>query len=254
MQRIRNVRRRGGRVLLALDFDGTLAPIVPRHEDAAMLPDAEEPIRRLAARPDTVVAVVSGRGLDDVRARVRADGIYFAGNHGFEIEGPDVRHRLPDAEALRPVLAGIRDALRERYAGIEGAEVEDKGVTLSIHYRRVASPADAERVREAAELAAAEDDRLRITHGKAVLEIRPAIDWHKGRAVDFLLETLAERGDFFPVFIGDDVTDEDAFEVVEARGGLGVVVDEDPARRTSASARVPSPAALVGCLRRLAHD
>ena len=87
-RRIVHERRAHGRLLLALDFDGTLAPIVPHPEDATILPAAGHALRRLADRDDTMVAIVSGRGLDDVRARVREDGVFFAGNHGFEIEGP----------------------------------------------------------------------------------------------------------------------------------------------------------------------
>ena len=251
-RRIVHERRAHGRLLLALDFDGTLAPIVPHPEDARILPAAGHALRRLAERRDTLVAIVSGRGLDDVRARVREDGVFFAGNHGFEIEGPGVRHRLDEAERLRPELRALSDRLRHELSDIEGAEIEDKGITLSVHYRRVEDADTAARVRRAT-VREAERSGLRATHGKRVVEIRPPLDWHKGRAVEFLLDALGGGERLYPVFIGDDVTDEDAFLAVRRFGGLAVLIG-DPAepRETAADARIDSPERLVALLEALA--
>lgn len=250
--RIADARAEAGRLLLALDFDGTLAPIVPRPEDAALLPASGRALGRLAGRGDTLVAIVSGRGLEDLRERVGQPGLVYAGNHGFEIEGPGVKHRLEQAEKLRPVMRALSDRLRTELAHVDGAEIEDKGITLSVHYRRVADAATAEQVRGAAE---AEGQRagLRVTHGKRVVELRPPIDWHKGRAVEFLLDTLADGTAPYPVFVGDDVTDEDAFRAVKARGGLAVLIaGPDEPRDTAADVRVDSPEALVALLETIA--
>lgn len=246
------LRQDAGRLLLALDFDGTLAPIVPRPEDATILPAALAVLERLSQRDDTLVALVSGRGLEDLRGRVPLESLYLAGNHGFEIEGPDMRHRLPEAEALRPELARVAKELRERLADLAGAQIEDKGVTLSVHYRGVASPEDGEWVREAVARAVSGIDSLRLTYGKRVVEVRPALDWHKGRAIEFLLDALLPSGSSAVAFVGDDVTDEDGFRVVRARGGVSILVSDETDRETAASGRVQSPEALVPVLERLA--
>ena len=252
LRRILDERASHGRLLLALDFDGTLSPIVPHPHEAAILPAAERALTRIADRSDTVVAIVSGRGLDDVRARVREDRAFFAGNHGFEIEGPGVRHRVDEAERLRPELRMLTERLRHELEDIRGAEIEDKGITLSVHYRRVDNEEDAERLRRVTEREA-ERSGIRATHGKRVVELRPPFDWHKGRAVEFLIDTLARGDRLYPVFIGDDVTDEDAFRAVQSRGGLAIVVSgADPSRRTVADARVDSPEQLVPLLEGIA--
>nr|NIP79610.1 trehalose-phosphatase [Gemmatimonadota bacterium]NIQ54381.1 trehalose-phosphatase [Gemmatimonadota bacterium]NIU74591.1 trehalose-phosphatase [Gammaproteobacteria bacterium]NIX44527.1 trehalose-phosphatase [Gemmatimonadota bacterium]NIY08750.1 trehalose-phosphatase [Gemmatimonadota bacterium] len=212
------LRRDAGRMLVALDFDGTLSPIVRRPADAALLDGIVEPLRRLVARPDTVAAIVSGRGLADVRERVALDGLYYAGNHGFEIEGPGVDRVHPAAERARPELEACIRALETALADEPGTEVEDKRWTLSIHYRRAEREGAEGRVRAAVE-AHCRRRGLRVTEGKKVFEVRPDVDWHKGRATEFLLDVVAGReraGDASlpAIFIGDDRTDEDAFAVV----------------------------------------
>lgn len=245
------LRQQAGRLLLALDFDGTLAPIVPRPEDAAMLDSARPVLERLGRRDDTVIAVVSGRGLEDVRGRVGADSIFYAGNHGYEIEGPGLSHRLPEAERMRPELAAIAAVLRQALAPLDGAQVEDKGVTLSVHYRRLTEPAAEQRVLDAVADATRGVDGLRLTHGKKVVEVRPALDWHKGRAIEFLLDALFPGRAPAVAFVGDDVTDEDGFRAVRRRGGMAILVSDDPERKTDATVRIDSPQALVRLLEHL---
>lgn len=237
-------------MLVALDFDGTLSPIVPRPADAALQEGLEGPLRRLAAREDTVVAVVSGRGLADVRARVRLDGVYYAGNHGFEIEGPGLERVHDAARAARPALEEAARALGEALAEEPGAEVEDKTWTLTVHYRRAGREGAEGRVREAVERLGRREG-LRVTEGKKVLEIRPDVEWDKGAATRFLLDALAEGGELPALFIGDDRTDEDAFAVVRELGG-GIVVAEQPPAGTHALAWAEGPAEVAALIRELA--
>lgn len=248
---LRTARRRAGSLLLGLDFDGTLAPIVPRPEDAA-LPEAIRPLlEAVAARRDTRVALVSGRGLRDLAARVAIDGVYYAGNHGLEIEGPDVHRVHPQAQDAAGRLAALARTLEQALAATPGAIVEDKGLTLSIHYRMVDDEPTASHVRETVETAAAGESALRLTHGKKVVEVRPDVDWHKGRALRFLRRTLEER--FAPgpaVFIGDDRTDEDAFEEL-GDGDFAIVVGDPPPAATAARAFLRSTDDVAGFLRLL---
>jgi trehalose 6-phosphate phosphatase len=245
--------RRSGRLVLLLDFDGTLAPIVDRPEDARPLPQAIAAIEELRARGDVDIAVVSGRGLADARELSGLQGIAFAGNHGMEIEGPDLREIHGEAAAARPALERVRDRLRAELGGIAGAIVEDKGLTLSVHYR-MTDPSEAGRVQDAVHAATENSDELRVTEGKMVLEIRPRVDWHKGRAVEFLLAHLRPPAGAPVLYLGDDTTDEDAFRALSAwpgGSGEGVLVAEADGG-TAARSRVRDPEAAAALLRALA--
>lgn len=241
-------------MLLALDFDGTLAPIVPVPEDAASLPAAAAALRQLVDRRDTDIAIVSGRALEDVRERVGLPGLFYAGNHGMEIEGPGVERRHAEAERARPSLAACVRRLEPLAAAYAGVTVEDKGLTLSVHYRRVEDADAAQHVRQAVYEACGYDPALRLTEGKKIVEVRPAVEWDKGRAVQFLLESLeGSTGGAMPaLFVGDDRTDEDAFRVLRGRGD-GVVVHDPPPPDSAATAYLRSPEEVADLLAALAQ-
>lgn len=247
-------RRAAGGLFVGLDFDGTLAPIVSRPEDAVLLPAAAAALDRLASRPDTDVAVVSGRGLADVRARVALDGIWYAGNHGLEIAGPGLERLHPEAAAVEPELRACARSLASALKGLAGVQVEDKGLTLSVHYRRAQREDAGERVR-AAVARACEGGAFHVTEGKKVVEIRPAVAWDKGRATAYLLEVVegARSASVPALFVGDDRTDEDAFRVLEGRGA-GVLVAEAPPAGTAAAAYLRDPSEVASLLEGLARD
>lgn len=247
-----DARRRAGRMLVALDFDGTLSPIVDRPEDAALLDGLAGPLLDLVGRHDTVAAIVSGRGLADVRARVGLDAMYYAGNHGFEIQGPGVERVHPAAQAARPALERCRDALERALSEEPGTQIEDKRWTLSIHYRRAEREGAETRVRSAVHEHCRRPG-LRVTEGKKVFEVRPDVRWDKGRATRFLLDVVADDHDMAAIFIGDDRTDEDAFAVVRELGG-GIVVGDPPPQDTRAVAWVRTPAEVLEIVRALAND
>lgn len=208
-------RLSGRRLAIFLDYDGTLTPIVD-DPDEALLPDAtRETLRRLARR--FPVAVVSGRDLADVRDRVGLEGLHYAGSHGFDIEGPDLRRQR--GEAYLPALDAAREELAERLADIPGARVERKRFAIAVHHRRTPAEREAEVAERVAEVAAAHPE-LRRSAGKKVHELRPDVEWDKGRALLWLLDALdLEDEDVLPVYIGDDVTDEDAFRALRERAG-----------------------------------
>jgi trehalose-phosphatase len=213
----------GRRLALFLDYDGTLTPIVERPE-AAVLDDAtRDVLRRVAARH--TVAIVSGRDLADVRERVGLADLTYAGCHGFDIAGPRGSRVHEAAAAAAPQLAAAADEVARETASLPGVQLERKRFTLAVHYRRVRE-ADVHAVREAVARAQARHPALRITSGKKVLELQPDVDWDKGRAVEWLIATLRLE-DALPVYVGDDVTDEDAFRALEERG-VGIAVQEAP--------------------------
>jgi len=226
------------RAVVFLDYDGTLTPIVAHPDLAVLAPDAREALRRLARV--ATVAVVSGRALADVRALVGLDDIVYAGNHGFEIRGPGGTELSYEVgREFIDDVAGVRAVLAQRVEPVPGAWVEDKTHSLSVHYRQ--TPEESVAGLEAAvDAALADAPRLRKHHGKKVFEIRPRIDWDKGRAVLWLLEALGLEGaDVLPFYLGDDVTDEDAFRALAGRG-LGVLVAEAP-RASAANYRLRDP-------------
>ncbi|MEZ5931070.1 MAG: trehalose-phosphatase [Alphaproteobacteria bacterium] len=225
-------RLEGKRLAVCLDYDGTLTPIVDRPELALLSDRMRQTLARLA--DVATVAVISGRDLKDIRRLVALDGLYYSGSHGFEIAGPDQTGQAAEhgAEFL-PLLDSAENALRERLAGIDGVLVERKRLSVAVHYRLVAE-ADHEKVKKITDEVVAAHSGLRRTLGKMVYDLQPDIDWHKGKAVATLLSTLGLDGDdVLPLYIGDDVTDEDAFRELRDRG-LGIVV-RGSRRSTSAT-------------------
>lgn len=202
-----------GALILLLDFDGTLAPIVARPEMAGMPKRTRRALDSLMVLSGVTVAVVSGRGLADVRERAAIPGIAYAGNHGMEIEGAGLHRIHPEAAAARPELEEAAREIGYVLGAIDGAFVEDKGLTLSIHYRQAAER-KAE-VRNAVNGAAGGRPGLKVTEGKMVLEVRPRVEWDKGRAVLFLLDQMRPPAGAPVLYLGDDRTDEDAFRALE---------------------------------------
>jgi len=234
------------RLAVFLDYDGTLTSIVSHPENASLSESMRETLRSLAGR--VPVAILSGRDLDDVRGRVHVDGIIYAGSHGFDIAGAGGLRRELGAAYL-PVLDAAETELREMLDEIPGAQLERKHFSVAAHYRNV-NQNDAFKVAVAVDAVAARHHELRRINGKKVYELLPDIDWNKGRAVLWLLETLdLERGSALPIFIGDDRTDEDAFRALEKRG-VGILVSEQP-QATAASYWLKNPEDVECFLREL---
>lgn len=209
--------------LFFLDFDGTLAPIVERHEAAGMDERMRELVGRLAS--EYSIAVISGRGLSDVKEKVGLENIYYAGSHGFEIAGPgNFSKDNEEAQKVLPVFERIEPMLKEKLAHIEGVRFERKKFTLAIHYRQVKEEKQSE-VHRIVEQVLKQENQVIKGEGKKVIEIRPNIDWDKGKAVEMLKTKIAPgEKDPFAVYIGDDITDEDAFEALQ--NGLSILVGD----------------------------
>jgi trehalose 6-phosphate phosphatase len=234
---------------LFLDYDGTLTPIVSS-PDAAVLSDAMRlTLCRLGARCE--VAIVSGRDLPDVRERVGIPGLWYAGSHGFDIDGPDDKHRaFQMGGELLPTLDAAGQTLRDRLAGVPGCLVERKRFSIAIHYRQVDDDQAGSVARIIADTCRA-CPGLRLATGRKILELQPAIDWDKGKALRWLMQTLdMDPGRFIAIYIGDDVTDEDAFRELEAEG-VGILVSQQR-QSTRARYRLDDTAAVQVFLNRLA--
>ena len=208
--------------LIFLDFDGTLAPIVENHEDAGMDDETRKIVKQLSNKYS--IAVVSGRGLSDVRDKVGLLDIYYAGSHGFEIAGPNNFEKdNEEAKKMLPVFNQIEQKLQQELNKIDGVRFERKKFTLAIHYRQIAEGKISE-FHNIIENVVENYPGLHKGDGKKVVEIKPNIDWHKGKAVNFLRKELSEHENPFSIYLGDDTTDEDAFREME--NGIGILVGE----------------------------
>jgi trehalose 6-phosphate phosphatase len=238
----------GGNRQLAVfvDYDGTLTPIVSHPEKASLSDSMRQALEALVMRAP--VAILSGRDLDDVRRRVNIGAIVYAGSHGFDIAGPrGVRKEM--ATGFLPRLDMVEKEIGEQLAGIPGARLERKRFSIAAHYRTV-NESDVPKVERAVSEVAARHRELRKMDGKKVYELLPDIDWDKGKAVLWLLETLrSERAKVRPIYIGDDRTDEDAFRALE-KSGVGILVSEEP-RPTAASYSLKDPTEVERFLREL---
>lgn len=234
------------------DFDGTLSDIVDDPGAAVPVAGATRALRRLAER--CPVAVLSGRDLADVTARVGVPGIWYAGSHGFELTAPEGTHHQNDAAAAAiDVLAQAADELRHRLGSITGVAVEHKRFGVAVHYRNAGRDSVGEVA--AAVRAAGRRDQLRVTTGREVIELRPDLDWDKGKTLRWVMEHLdqAGSGPRTPVYLGDDITDEDAFDAV-AEDGVPILVrhNDDGDRATAARYALDSPARAAEFTERLA--
>jgi trehalose 6-phosphate phosphatase len=230
--------RRAAHLALFLDFDGTLAPIV-HHPDEVQVPESTlRSLRRLARHPQVTLSVVSGRRAADVRQYVRVPRIRYMGLHGWERGG----RRIVQSP---PLIRRLKRRLRTRLASLEGIWVQDKTLSLVVHYRR----AQQEAVRQARALARQavepEGSRVRVMQGKKVWEILPREVKGKGAAVRELLARLPEGT--LAIYLGDDTTDESAFAALPE----GLTVRVGIPRRTEARSELRNPREVGEFLHRL---
>ena len=231
---LERLREEPGRAAVILDVDGVLAPIVDRPEDSRVPDETRDELRRLNGRY-ALVACVSGRTGDDARRIVGLDELVYVGEHGLELD--------PEAPQWRERVRAFADDV--------AWPVEDKGLSLSFHYRTADDPEAAETyLLDAAERA--RDAGLVPRFGRMVLEVRPPLETNKGTAVRYLLR---QRGLERALYAGDDTTDLDAFRALdEIEWGVrvGVVSDEGPRGiADSADVVVQSPAEFLDLLRTL---
>lgn len=211
------------KVILFLDYDGTLAPIAQNPSQAVLSQENKELVEHLVKIPAFQVVIISGRALVDVKQMVGVKGIIYIGNHGWEIEGSSMHFESLIPVQVSSIMEKIKYELITRLSDIQGAFVEDKGVTLSVHYRLVAQDKEflVRRIFDHICVPYRRQNEIKINKGKKVLEIRPPVEWDKGKAALWLLrkgEILYGKGNILPVYIGDDSTDEDAFTALKNKG------------------------------------
>ena len=231
-----------------MDFDGTLAEFQIDPDAVLLTPARQILLHTLSQRADLSAGIVSGRRISDLRHRVPADpSFFFAGLHGLEIEGPGLRFAHNAASIAAPAVNLLAKDLRRAVRPLPGVFVEDKTYSVVLHTRG-ASKADRLHATTRFNALAApflSEGTLRLQPGDNILELLPNVDWAKGDAVSAIMRhvEVETREVVWPVYIGDDATDEDAFEQIGSNG-LTVAVGRRP---NSAAFQVDGPPA-VECL------
>lgn len=204
------------KLILLLDYDGTLTSIAKHPRLAVLVKKQRKILKRLTVHPNIKAVIVSGRKLSDVKSMIGIPRFTCVGNHGCEIALAGKRIVHPSARRFAPLLKRIRKELSAKLK-IKGVFFEDKEFTLSIHYR-LAVKRDLSRFKRFFyEAIRPWKEKVKITTGKKVYEIQPPFDLDKGKAVIFLIRKLG-LSKYFPIYIGDDKTDEDAFKVLKEKG------------------------------------
>ncbi|KAG6576668.1 putative trehalose-phosphate phosphatase 4, partial [Cucurbita argyrosperma subsp. sororia] len=221
------------KIVVFLDYDGTLSPIVDDPDRAFMSPEVKE--------------------------FVKLRNLHYAGSHGLDIMAPNSDNEAngvsyQPAKKFLPEIQQIKRALEEESRKIEGALVEDNTFCVSVHFRHVHEK-DLAKLEKKVETVMENYPDFHVTQGKKVMEIRPTINWNKGHAMEYYLHTLGhnDTDDVVPLYIGDDQTDEDAFKVIQRKGqGIAILVASIP-KHTNASYSLKDPSEVLAFLLRLAR-
>lgn len=205
------------RCLIFFDYDGTLTPIVNKPEEAILDDKTREVLRKLSFCTNIYLGIISGREIKDIKNKIKLRRIYYAGNHGLQIEGPGIKFVHPQALKFRHFLQKIKVSLINELSSIEGVGIEDKRYTLSIHYRNV-NPSDLREFRKIVNNLLSglkKENKIKIKSGKKVIEVHPPLNWDKGKCVQLLRNIINPN---YPCFyVGDDVTDESVFKILKKK-------------------------------------
>lgn len=213
----------GKHLFIFLDFDGTLSPITDNPKKAYLPEENRKLLKELSETSGYKLAIISGRALNDIKKKIGLKNIIYAGNHGLEIEGPRVKFKTVLPARYQLIISEIKDDLKREVSLLPGVFLEDKGISLSLHYRRAEKkqiPEIKDRFKETLVSYLARG-KVKIREGKMVLEVLPCVDWDKARAVQWLLakrNSGAKKNKFFPIYMGDDATDEDVFKALSNKG------------------------------------
>lgn len=226
-------------ISLFLDFDGTLVPITSDPAAPRLDPGSMETLRQLAGRELLTTTIMSGRSVEDLYARVRLEGLIYAGNHGLEIFGRTLRFVEPEAWAWREQLEQLCTGLAEDLRSIAGALVEYKGLTASVHYRHAEEEDVAQILSKVYAAMARNGGHFRVNRGRKAFEIVPRTDWHKGTAVRWINSQIGVK-ETLSIYLGDDTSDEDAFSALPD----AITIKVGPAAVTCAKYQLPGPAVV----------
>lgn len=211
------------RSIIFFDYDGTLSPIVSRPEDANLSELMRDTLGKLSKKLQ--IAVLSGRELSDIKEKIRLPHIFYGGSHGFEIEDPTgTIYEAESASDFLPFLENAFTELNTLFSNYQGIFIERKKYAIAIHYRSLKDSSQIQLIRNSLDNLIIKYPKLQLTSGKKIFELKPSMEWDKGKAVIFIMNQLfGNNADVYPVYLGDDITDEDAFKAIKDRG-IGILV------------------------------
>jgi len=236
-------------IFILLDYDGTLSPIAPTPKQARLEKGIKKILISLSGKKNAALGIISGRGLADVKRLVGVPGIWYAGNHGLEITGPSVKFVHKKAKFFNSSINKIAKNLKSALKDIKGIVLENKKFTISVHYR-LAAAKDIKKIEKIVRKVCSpvvKTKRIRLSAGKKCWEIKPRLKWNKGEAVKKILSKCKKST--FPVYLGDDITDEDAFKALRGKG-LTIFVGK-LARKTKAEYNIPTVKGVRSLLKKL---
>jgi len=220
------------------DYDGTLTPIAQRPDMAKLASTIRNNLLQLSKKYH--VALVSGRDKEDLAKQVNIPDIFYAGNHGLDISGPGISMTFSEIEKYLPIIENITIQLERTLSTFPGIILEKKGMSVAVHYRMTPEEKFPELKSILKNSIKGRLKYLRVLKGKKVFEFLPNIEWNKGKAIIWIMNTLGLSWAKHKVFyLGDDITDEDAFRVLRTRG-IGILVSEKSIK-SSADFRLSSP-------------
>lgn len=206
---------KGNNIFIFFDFDGTLVPIKKNPEDCYLSYELKKSLQELKNK--IKIGIISGRDLENLKRRISIRGIYYSGSHGLQIESSEIKYINPDAQRLKPYINEISREVKKLANRFLGTLIEKKNFSFALHYRQL----DTGKRKELKKLffdiiSNYNQDYIKILNGKMVFEVLPAVNWNKANAVSFLINST--KSEHFPIFIGDDITDEAVFGEIKDRG------------------------------------
>lgn len=234
--------KENSKILLLFDFDGTISPIVADPRDAILPNDVKRWLNDLIGKKNIILGIVTGRALIDITKKMNLANIIYAANHGMEIYWKG-RLLLQKGGCYKKPLSQLAIKLEPLLRTIPGVVIESKGLSFAVHFRKVRNGLR-KRVKKIVRETSApwlKKQRLQLTSGKMILEVRPALHWNKGKAALWIWKTLAPK--YVPFYIGDDITDEDAFAALRP---YGVTIRIGKKKDSHAEFCVPSIKTIMG--------
>ncbi|MHB8881642.1 MAG: trehalose-phosphatase [Thermodesulfovibrionales bacterium] len=206
------------KIALFLDFDGTLVPIQEDPSCCVLEEGIKQQLKSLAGSGRCYITILSGRSLPDIKAMIDIPNICYSGNHGLVISGNNMAYVHPKGLTAKRFVDKAARMLNKEIAGIEGAWIERKSFTASLHYRSVRKGEILSVKKAFYKIVSefSEDDGLAVIRGKMVLELVPDVSWTKGSAATWILNNL--KGKYLPICVGDDITDESVFSTLYREG------------------------------------
>lgn len=240
------------KIVFFLDYDGTLTPIVSRPQLAVLNADMRETIKKIVDKGHNV-SIVSGRMREDVEQLVGVKGIFYAGSHGMDIKGPSFSLVCEQAQATVSEISQVIDQAKKELADIKGIVIEEKHFSVALHYRLVEEEEGIFKIKTFVKKIVSKNKKLRLMEGKKVFEVLPNIEWNKGQAIRWLMQSLnLSWQDSSVVYIGDDLTDEYAFSCVRTRGA-GILVASQ-VRPSAAEFYLSSPEGVMELFEKVIKD